>query len=132
MKKLLVVSIMALGLGTVAMAQGNKENKMSNSGKNQNKNNKMMESHKMMGGDCFSNEERAQMREKMRTNPKIKEGKIKLQENKVELMKEMNKENPDFNKIEKINKNSADIQAEMKTEQMKMNYEILKANKNKN
>ena len=72
------------------------------------------------------------MREKMRTNPKLQEGRIKLQENKVAVMKEMTKENPNFTNIEKINKDRANIQAEMKTEQMKMRYEMLKTNKTTN
>ena len=87
---------------------------------------------KMMMGKCQTSEEKALMREKMRTNPKLQEGRIKLQENKVAMMKEMAKENPDFSNIEKINKERANIQAEMKTEQMKMRYEMLKTNKTTN
>lgn len=123
MKKFLLVSIMALGLGTMAMAKGHSENKMSADGKGHKS------CEKMMMGQCQTKEEKALMREKMRTNPKIQEGRIKLQENKVAMMKEMAKENPNFVTVEKINKDRANIQAEMRTEQMKMKYELLKTNK---
>ncbi len=126
MKKFLLVSMMALGLGTVAMAKGNNGHRMSADGTRHNN------SGKMMMGQCQTNEEKALMREKMRTNPKLQEGRIKLQENKVAMMKEMAKENPNFTNIEKINKDRANIQAEMKTEQMKMRYEMLKTNKTTN
>ncbi|MCQ8211960.1 hypothetical protein NON08_05380 [Cetobacterium somerae] len=124
MKKFLLVSMMALGLGTVAMAKGNNGHRMSNNTYNNG--------GKMMVGQCQTSEEKALMREKMRTNPKLQEGRIKLQENKVAMMKEMAKENPNFTNIEKINKDRANIQAEMKTEQMKMRYDMLKANKTNN
>ena len=124
MKKFLLVSMMALGLGTVAMAKGNNGHRMSGNTYNNG--------GKMMTGQCQTNEEKALMREKMRTNPKLQEGRIKLQENKVAMMKEMAKENPNFTNIEKINKDRANIQAEMKTEQMKMRYDMLKANKTTN
>ncbi|WP_047382791.1 MULTISPECIES: hypothetical protein [unclassified Cetobacterium] len=125
MKKFLLVSMMALGLGTVAMAKGNNGHKMSS---------EMMRNNggKMMTNQCQTNEEKLAMREKMRTNPKLQEGRIKLQENKLAMMKEMAKETPNFTNIEKINKDKANIQAEMKTEQMKMRYEMLKANKTAN
>lgn len=126
MKKFLLVSIMTLGLGTVAMAKGNNGHRMSVDGMGHNN------GGKMMMGKCQTSEEKALMREKMRTNPKLQEGRIKLQENKVAMMKEMAKENPDFSNIEKINKERANIQAEMKTEQMKMRYEMLKTNKTTN
>lgn len=126
MKKFLLVSMMALGLGTVAMAKGNNGHRMSVDGMGHNN------GGKMMMGQCQTNEEKAMMREKMRTNPKLQEGRIKLQENKVAMMKEMAKENPNFTNIEKINKDRANIQAEMKTEQMKMRYEMLKTNKTTN
>lgn len=126
MKKFLLVSIMALGLGTVAMAKGKNGHRMSVDGMGHNN------GGKMMMGKCQTSEEKALMREKMRTNPKLQEGRIKLQENKVAMMKEMAKENPDFSNIEKINKERANIQAEMKTEQMKMRYEMLKTNKTTN
>lgn len=123
MKKFLLVSIMALGLGTVAMAKGNTGHRMTGTHNNDGK---------MIMGQCQTSEEKALMREKMRTNPKLQQGRIKLQENKVAMMKEMAKENPDFSNIEKINKERANIQAEMKTEQMKMRYEMLKTNKTTN
>lgn len=129
MKKYLLVSMMVLGLGTVAMAKGNNGHdghKMSYDGMEHNN------SGKMMLDKCQTKEEKALMKEKMRTNPKFKEGKIKLQENKVAMMKEMAKENPDFSNVEKINKDRANIEAEMKTEQMKMRYEMLKAKKTTN
>ena len=124
MKKFLLVSIMALGLGTVAMAKGNNGHKSSSNGHHNG--------GKMMTGQCQTNEEKSLMREKMRSNPKIQEGRIKLQENKVAMMKEMAKENPNFANIEKINKDKANIQAEMRTEQMKMRYETLKTNNTPN
>ncbi|MGL5918293.1 MAG: hypothetical protein ACRCYM_03510 [Cetobacterium sp.] len=125
MKKFLLVAMMALGLGTVAMAKGNNGHRMSGD---------MMRNNggKMMANQCGTSEEKLAMREKMRTNPKLQEGRIKLQENKLSMMKEMAKDTPNFTNIEKINKDKANIQAEMKTERMKMRYEMLKANKTTN
>ncbi|MEG1583416.1 MAG: hypothetical protein RR344_05670, partial [Cetobacterium sp.] len=54
------------------------------------------------------------------------DGRIKLQENKLSMMKEMAKDKPDFATIEKLNKEKGNIQAEMKTEKMKLRYEMLK------
>ncbi|MGL4971275.1 MAG: hypothetical protein ACRC5G_07425 [Cetobacterium sp.] len=122
MKKFLLVAMMALGLGTVTMAKGNNGNRMSGDMMRNN-------SSKMMTKQCSTNEEKLAMREKMRTNPKLQEGRIKLQENKLAMMKEMAKETPNFVNIEKINKDKANIQADMKTEQMKMRYEMTKENK---
>ncbi|MGL5544780.1 MAG: hypothetical protein ACRDB6_06700 [Cetobacterium sp.] len=119
MKKFLLVAMMALGLGTVTMAKGNNGNRMSGDMMRNN-------SSKMMTKQCSTNEEKLAMREKMRTNPKLQEGRIKLQENKLAMMKEMAKETPNFVNIEKINKDKANIQADMKTEQMKMRYEMTK------
>ncbi|MDX8336774.1 MULTISPECIES: hypothetical protein [Cetobacterium] len=128
MKKFLLVSMMALGLGTVAMANGNNGHRGFQG--NQKYNSGKMSTRQCQGSQ--TNEERALMREKIRTNPKLQEGRIKLQENKVAMMKEMAKETPNFSNIEKINKDRANIQAEMKTERMKMRYEALKANKTTN
>ena len=44
----------------------------------------------------------------------------------------MAKEKPEFSNIEKINKERANIPDEMKTEQMKMRYDMLKTNKKTN
>ncbi|MGL4653016.1 MAG: hypothetical protein ACRCZH_04095 [Cetobacterium sp.] len=122
MKKILLVAMMALGLGTVTMAKGNNGHRMSGDMMRNN-------SSKMMTKQCTTNEEKLAMREKMRTNPKLQEGRIKLQENKLAMMKEMAKETPNFANVEKINKDKANIQADMKTEQMKMRYEMTKENK---
>jgi len=120
MKKFLLVSIMALGLGNVVMAKNHEGHRMSGESMRNN-------SGRMMNTECLTNEEKTAMRENMKINPKLKEGRIKLQENKLALMKEMSKETPNFTNIEKINKDKANIEAEMRTEKMKIRYEMLKS-----
>ncbi|MEG0136314.1 hypothetical protein [Cetobacterium sp.] len=117
MKKFILVSMMAIGLGATAMAKGH--------GSHQMNGNMMTTGNKMMM-QCQTSEEKAMMMEQMKNNPKLRDGRIKLQENKLSMMKEMAKDKPDFSTIEKLNKEKGNIQAEMKTEKMKLRYEMLK------
>nr|WP_307775257.1 hypothetical protein [uncultured Cetobacterium sp.] len=113
MKKFLLVSVMALGLGTVAMAKGH----------NGNGN---YDGHRMGMGKGTMTCQSEEMKE-LRNSPEYKQYRIKMQENKLEMMKEMSKENPNFTNVEKLNKEKAEMKAEMKTMKMKARYE---ANKN--
>ena len=92
MKKLLLVAMMALGLGSVAMARG-----YNNGGHNQNH----TKGGRMMSGICQTSGDRGVMRDQMMNNPVMRESRIKLQENKLAMMKEMNKENPNFRSEER-------------------------------
>ncbi|WP_297597797.1 hypothetical protein [uncultured Cetobacterium sp.] len=123
MKKFILVSMMAIGLGTTAMARGN--------GNHQNNGSMMHNGNKMMM-NCQTSEDKMMMMEQMKNNPKLKAGRIKLQENKLSMLKETSKDKPDFSTIEKLNKEKGNIQAEMKTEKMKMRYEMLKTNEKTN
>ena len=112
MKKILLVSMMALGLGTVTLAKG----------ENQMRGNRMrMNSHNR----CLENSvEQQKIRKAIKDNPKFDQWQIELQEIKVKLMKEMAKDTPNFSEIEKINKEKAVVQAKMRTERMRIKYKF--------
>lgn len=117
MKKLLLVSIMALGLGSVAMA---------NEGTHLNKGSHRMTRTRKHSNCGETSKERQLMREGIKDNPKFDQWKIELQEIKVKLMKEMAKDSPDFTEVGRINREKAEVQAEIQTERMKMRYNIEK------
>lgn len=56
------------------------------------------------------------------TNPVVQQYRVKLQENRLNLSKEMAKAKPDFKVVERLNKEQAEIIAKIKTENMKANY----------
>lgn len=122
MKKILLVSMMALGLGTVAMA------------KSENHGNHMRGNRMGSHNRCSENSnEQLEIRKAIKDNPKFDQWQIELQEIKVKLMKEMAKDTPNFTEIEKINREKAVVQAKMRTERMRIKYKFdqqIEENKN--
>lgn len=119
MKKLLVVSIMALGLGTAALA-----NEGTNSNRGTHRTHSRLTHKKHSNCRGTNSKERELMREAVKNNPKFEQWQIELQENKVKLMKAMANDTPNFTEIGEINKERAIIQAEIKTERMVIKHNI--------
>lgn len=101
MKKFIVISMLALGMGSTVLAKGYHHN-----------------------GNCgMQNMRNMQCNNLLRGNKEFNDLKIKVEESKVQLMKEMAKEKPDFNNVEKINEEIAKNRAKMQTIRMKTRYE---------
>ncbi len=96
MKKLFTVSLLVLSLATVSSAKDWKPK------------------------DIHKHE----YKQMMKTHPILNKYRIELQENKLALMKEMAKPNPNFKNVEKLNLEKYTIKSKLKTEKMKLKHEF--------
>lgn len=125
MKKTLLVAMMVLGLGATAMAQGN-ENVEAKNGYRHGRHEKRHNSDSHCGGHRgMGKGQHMGMR-----NRKLTDDQIKVQELKLAVMKEMNKETPDFKVIGDLNSQIADIHAKIKTERMKERFDAMMEREN--
>ena len=64
--------------------------------------------------------------EHFKESPEIKKEILQFEDIKLKLMKEMESKNPDFKKVQDINRKLANIQADIKTKIMQKNYNLTK------
>lgn len=121
MKKLLVVSILTLGIGASAYAQGGHHtvNEVHHVG------NGMHHNEYIQNCNTTTGKNRVNL---MKGNKEYQNFGIQIEEQKLLLKKEMMKENPDFKVVEEINNKIADLQSKRKTMRMKARYDYNKEN----
>ncbi len=100
----------------------------------------MMNKQMMMGSGMMMDDDDMMMNKdtmkgymrSLRNDPEVMKFRIMLQEKKVELMKELSKEDPDFKNVKKINEEMAKIKSEMMTLRMEeCHKEMMENIKNK-
>lgn len=102
MKKLLISSIMILAIGSIAFAVPEPEFDP-----------KPLPPHL----------HKMQKMERHRRDPEMEKVRIMIDESKLQIRKELLNENPDWNKIEKLNIDIATQEAKLKTRRMRESYE---------
>ncbi len=105
MKKLLGISLLTLALGGVAFARGH---------------------HNGYYGDNYGHSGYG-YKNIINSNPAIQQLRIQLEENRLAIMKEMAKTNPNFTTVGKLNQQRAEIKTKLRTERMKLRYELDKS-----
>lgn len=117
MKKLAVVGIMLLALGATTFAKGHKNWSDPAGGIHHSKN-----------GYCQS----PSNHKSFKRNPEIEKSNILIEEKRLEIKKELLKDSPDWNKVEKLNIEISTERGKMKTTEMKARFEYNKTLPNQN
>lgn len=115
MKKLLAVSLLTLSLGGIAFARGHHNNYYDDG-----------YGHSGYGCSGYGHSGYG-YKGIINSNPVIQQLRIQLEENRLAIMKEMAKTNPNFATVGKLNQQRAEIQAKLRTERMKLRYELDKS-----
>ena len=116
MKKLAVVGVMVLALGATAFAIGHR---------NWNGSEGM---HNFGNTSCQSSSNHMNFKR----SPEMEKSSILIGEKKLEIRKEMLKDSPDWNKIEKLNTEISTERGKMRTAGMKARFEYNKTLPNQN
>ena len=83
----------------------------------------MYDNNRYMQQRTFTQEEEKAYIKMMENNLKIqKKYEIKIRKNQLDLESELLKENPDWEKVQKINEELGSLEAKFRTEMMKSNY----------
>lgn len=117
MKKLTVIGAMLLALGATAFAGGHKNWNNSDGGRNFLLNNSCQPPSTPMN---------------FKKNPEMEKSSILIEEKRLEIKKELLKDAPDWNKVEKFNTEISTERGKMKTAVMKARFEYNKTLPNQN
>lgn len=112
MKKLAVVGVMLLALGATAFARGHREGGMHNFG----------------NSSCQSSSNHMNFKR----SPEMEKSSILMEEKRLEIKKELLKDSPDWNKVEKLNTEISTEKGKMRTAEMKARFEYNKTLPNQN
>lgn len=121
MKKYIIISILALGMGSAIFAKGYHCDNYHD--------------YKYHNSDCVRYNKpissNRYIKNALKGDKEYKNLRIELEEKKLERMKEMAKDTPNFNNIDKINEDILKIKSKMKTIRMRVRYENAKVSSKK-
>ncbi len=117
MKKLAVVGVMLLALGATAFARGHK-----------NWNDSDGRMHNFGSTSCQTSSNHMNFKR----SPELEKSSILIEEKRLEIKKELLKDSPDWNKVEKLNTEISTERGKMRTAGMKARFEYNKTLPNQN